>query len=132
MLHDVAIFLAAAVVAVPLARALGFGSVLGYLAAGLALGPWALGLITDVDSILKFSEFGVVLLLFVIGLEMQPERFWRLRGAVFGSGGAQMLLTGVAIGGVAMASPSCSRADRSGEVDFSRGDGPAGLQPRKV
>jgi glutathione-regulated potassium-efflux system ancillary protein KefC/glutathione-regulated potassium-efflux system protein KefB len=103
MLHDVAIFLAAAVVAVPLARALGFGSVLGYLAAGLAIGPWALGLITDVDSILKFSEFGVVLLLFVIGLEMQPERFWRLRGAVFGSGGAQMLLTGVAIGGVAMA-----------------------------
>jgi monovalent cation:proton antiporter-2 (CPA2) family protein len=103
MLHDVAIFLAAAVIAVPLARAGGLGSVLGYLAAGLAIGPWGLGLITDVERILHFSEFGVVLLLFVIGLEMQPERFWRLRGAVFGSGGAQMLLTGVAIGGIAMA-----------------------------
>jgi monovalent cation:proton antiporter-2 (CPA2) family protein len=103
MLHDVAIFLAAAVIAVPLARASGLGSVLGYLAAGLAIGPWGLGLITDVERILHFSEFGVVLLLFVIGLEMQPERFWRLRGAVFGSGGAQMLLTGVAIGGIAMA-----------------------------
>jgi monovalent cation:proton antiporter-2 (CPA2) family protein len=103
MLHDVAIFLAAAVVAVPLARGLGLGSVLGYLAAGLAIGPWGLALITDVESILNFSEFGVVLLLFVIGLEMQPERFWRLRGAVFGSGGAQMLLTGLAIGGIAVA-----------------------------
>jgi len=103
MLHDVAIFLAAAVIAVPLARALGLGSVLGYLAAGLAIGPWGLALVTDVDSILRFSEFGVVLLLFVIGLEMQPERFWRLRGAVFGSGGAQMLATGLALGGIAMA-----------------------------
>jgi monovalent cation:proton antiporter-2 (CPA2) family protein len=103
MLHDVAIFLAAAVVAVPLARALGLGSVLGYLAAGLAIGPWGLGLITGVDRILRFSEFGVVLLLFVIGLEMQPERFWRLRGAVFGSGGAQVLLTSLVIGGLAMA-----------------------------
>ena len=103
MLHDVAIFLAAAVIAVPLARAVGVGSVLGYLAAGLAIGPWALGLITDVDSILRFSEFGVVLLLFVIGLELQPERFWRLRGAVFGSGGAQVLLTSLVLGGIAMA-----------------------------
>jgi len=102
MLHDVAIFLAAAVVAVPLARRLGLGSVLGYLAAGLAIGPWGLALITDVESILGFSEFGVVLLLFVIGLELQAERFWRLRGAVFISGGAQMLLTGLALGGLAM------------------------------
>ncbi len=103
MLHDVAIFLAAAVIAVPLARALGLGSVLGYLAAGLAIGPWGLALVTDVDSILRFSEFGVVLLLFVIGLELQPERFWRLRGAVFGSGGAQVLATSVVLGGIAMA-----------------------------
>ena len=103
MLHDVAIFLAAAVVAVPLARWLGLGSVVGYLAAGLAIGPWGLALISDVERILGFSEFGVVLLLFVIGLEMQPERFWRLRGAVFGSGGAQMVLTGLALGGIAIA-----------------------------
>jgi monovalent cation:proton antiporter-2 (CPA2) family protein len=103
MLHDVAIFLAAAVVAVPLARALGLGSVLGYLAAGLVIGPWVLGLISDVESILAFSEFGVVLLLFLIGLELQPERFWRLRGAVFGSGGLQVLLTSAVLGGIAMA-----------------------------
>jgi monovalent cation:proton antiporter-2 (CPA2) family protein len=103
MLHDVAIFLAAAVIAVPLARALGLGSVLGYLAAGLAIGPWGLALVTDVESILGFSEFGVVLLLFLIGLELQPERFWRLRGAVFGSGGAQVLLSSAALGGIAYA-----------------------------
>jgi monovalent cation:proton antiporter-2 (CPA2) family protein len=103
MLHDVAIFLAAAVVAVPLARWLGLGSVVGYLAAGLAIGPWGLALISDVERILGFSEFGVVLLLFVIGLEMQPERFWRLRGAVFGAGLAQMMLTGLALGGIAIA-----------------------------
>jgi monovalent cation:proton antiporter-2 (CPA2) family protein len=103
MLHDVAIFLAAAVIAVPLARRLGLGSVLGYLAAGLAIGPWGFALITGVERILGFSEFGVVLLLFVIGLELQPERFWRLRGAVFGSGGAQVLLTSLVLGGIAIA-----------------------------
>jgi monovalent cation:proton antiporter-2 (CPA2) family protein len=103
MLHDVAIFLAAAVVAVPLARALGLGSVLGYLVAGLIIGPWGMALMSDVDRILAFSEFGVVLLLFVIGLELQPERFWRLRGAVFGSGGAQVVLTSLVLGGVALA-----------------------------
>ena len=101
MLHDVAIFLAAAVIAVPLARWLGLGSVIGYLAAGLVIGPWGLRLVTDVESILGFSEFGVVLLLFLIGLELQPERFWRLRGAVFGSGGLQVLLSSLALGGIA-------------------------------
>ncbi len=102
MLHDVAIFLAAAVVAVPLARWLGLGSVIGYLAAGLAIGPWGLRLMTDVESTLAFSEFGVVLLLFLIGLELQPERFWRLRGAVFVSGGAQMVVSSLMIGGIAL------------------------------
>jgi monovalent cation:proton antiporter-2 (CPA2) family protein len=102
MLHDVAIFLAAAVIAVPLARRLGLGSVIGYLAAGLIIGPWGLRLMTDVEAILGFSEFGVVLLLFVIGLELQPERFWRLRGAVFGSGGSQVLLSSLALGGIAI------------------------------
>jgi monovalent cation:proton antiporter-2 (CPA2) family protein len=103
MLHDVAIFLAAAVVAVPLARRLGLGAVLGYLGAGLAIGPWGLKLITDVDSILRFSEFGVVLLLFVIGLELQPQRLWRLRGAVFGVGGAQLAATTAVLAGAALA-----------------------------
>ncbi|HUR40592.1 MAG TPA: monovalent cation:proton antiporter-2 (CPA2) family protein, partial [Verrucomicrobiae bacterium] len=93
MLSAVAIFLVAAVIAVPLSRRLGLGAVLGYLAAGLVIGPWGLGLISDVDDILHFSEFGVVLLLFLIGLELQPERLWRLRGQVFGLGGAQVAAT---------------------------------------
>lgn len=103
MLHDVAIFLAAAVIAVPLSRRLGLGAVLGYLGAGLVIGPWGLRLITDVQSILDFSEFGVVLLLFVIGLELQPQRLWRLRGLVFGLGGAQVAATTAALAGIALA-----------------------------
>lgn len=88
-----AIFLAAAVIAVPIAKKLGLGSVLGYLAAGTAIGPWGLGLVSDVDSILHFGEFGVVLLLFMIGLELQPGRLWTMRRPVFGTGGVQVLVT---------------------------------------
>ena len=69
----------AAVAAVPLARRLGLGSVLGYLLAGVIVGPWGLRLITNVQSILDFSEFGVVLMMFVIGLELEPARLWSLR-----------------------------------------------------
>ncbi|MGV2482337.1 UNVERIFIED_CONTAM: cation:proton antiporter, partial [Salmonella enterica subsp. enterica serovar Weltevreden] len=75
-------------------RRLGLGSVLGYLAAGIAIGPDGLGRSGEVERVLHFSEFGVVLLLFVIGLELQPSRLWTLRRAVFGLGGAQLLLTG--------------------------------------
>lgn len=89
-LGQVAIFLAAAVVAVPLFRLLKLSSILGYVAAGLAIGPWGLGLITDVENILHASEFGVVLLLFVIGLELQPSRLWVMRRTVFGLGAAQV------------------------------------------
>jgi len=103
MLHDIAIFLVAAVIAVPVTRRLGLGAVLGYLVAGILIGPWALRLITDVDSILRFSEFGVVLLLFVIGLELQPSRLWRLRGEVFGLGGAQVAVTAAALAGIGLA-----------------------------
>jgi len=103
VLHDVAIFLAAAVIAVPVARRLGLGAVLGYLGAGLAIGPWGLKLITDVESIFRFSEFGVVLLLFLIGLELQTDRLWRLRGAVFGLGAAQVAVSTAALAGVAVA-----------------------------
>ena len=103
MLADIALFLAAAVIAVPVFKRLGLGSVLGYLAAGIAIGPWGAGLITRVDEILHFSEFGVVLLLFVIGLELQLSRLWRLRAAVFGLGGAQVLLTTLALAGAALA-----------------------------
>ncbi|MDB5972857.1 MAG: potassium transporter [Hydrocarboniphaga sp.] len=103
MLLDIALFLAAAVLFVPLFKRLGLGAVLGYLAAGVCIGPWGLGLISDVESILHFSEFGVVLLLFIIGLELQPTRLWRLRSAVFGSGGLQVLLTTIALAGIALA-----------------------------
>lgn len=92
-LQQIAIFLLAAVVAVPLAQRLGLGSVLGYLVAGVVLGPWVLGVITDVESILHLGEFGVVLLLFVIGLEMQPRRLWLLRRSIMLLGGLQVVLS---------------------------------------
>jgi glutathione-regulated potassium-efflux system ancillary protein KefC len=92
MLIDVVIFLAAALIAVPLSIRLGFGSVLGYLLAGVAIGPWVLRLITDVDAILHFAELGIVLMMFVIGLEMQVEKLWAIRRTIFGYGGAQMAL----------------------------------------
>jgi glutathione-regulated potassium-efflux system ancillary protein KefC len=85
------IFLAAAVAAVPISKALGLGSIIGYLAAGMAIGPWGLGLVSDVQSILHFAEFGVVLMLFLVGLELEPRRLWELRRPIFGWGSAQML-----------------------------------------
>ena len=98
MLIEIAVFLLAAVIAVPLSRWLGLGAVLGFLGAGMAIGPWGLGLIDDVETILHVSEFGVVLLLFVIGLELQPTRLWALRRQVFGLGTAQVGTTAAAIG----------------------------------
>ena len=85
----------------PIAKRLGLGSVLGYLLAGIALGPWGIGLVDEVESVLHFAEFGVVLLLFVIGLEMQPARLWTMRQAVFGAGAAQVLGTGAVLAGIA-------------------------------
>jgi glutathione-regulated potassium-efflux system ancillary protein KefC/glutathione-regulated potassium-efflux system protein KefB len=100
---QIAVFLAATVVAVPLFRRFKLSAVLGYLAAGVLIGPWGLGLFDDVESILHFAEFGVVLLLFVIGLELQPSRLWVLRQAVFGSGSAQVLVTTAVLALVARA-----------------------------
>lgn len=85
------LYLAAAVVAVPIARALGLGAIIGYLAAGIAIGPWGLGLVSNVQDILHFAEFGVVLMLFLVGLELQPSRLWALRRPIFGLGSAQVL-----------------------------------------
>jgi glutathione-regulated potassium-efflux system ancillary protein KefC len=85
------IYLGAAVLVVPLARALGLGSIIGYLAAGIAIGPWGLGLVTNVEDILHFAEFGVVLMLFLVGLELEPKRLWSLRRPIFGWGSAQVL-----------------------------------------
>ncbi len=98
---DTVVFLTAAVVAVPVFRKAGFGSILGYLAAGLIIGPSVLGLISDVDAILHFAEFGVVLLLFIIGLELMPSRLWSLRRPIFGLGTAQVAVSAALIGGVA-------------------------------
>lgn len=97
-LAQVAILLTAAVVAVSLFRLLKLSSVLGFLAAGLVIGPWGLRLITDVSSILHAAEFGVVLLLFIIGLELQPTRLWVMRRTVFGLGSAQVLTCSVILG----------------------------------
>ena len=103
LLHQSLILLIAAVLAVPLFKRLKLGAVLGYLAAGVAVGPWVLRLITDVQSILHFSEFGVVLMLFLIGLELNPSRLWVLRRSVFGLGGAQVVAVTLAFFAVGVA-----------------------------
>ena len=94
------IFLLAAVVAVPLFRRFGLGAVLGYLVAGVAMGPFGLRLVKDPASVLGFSELGVVLRLFVIGLELSPARLWVRRRPVFGVGGLQVLITALALGAI--------------------------------
>lgn len=102
-LTELLAYLIAAVIAVPIARRFGFGSVLGYLAAGIVIGPWGLKLFADVDRILHLAEFGVVLLLFIIGLELQPTRLWALRKGIFGTGTMQVLLTGAVLWGAGLA-----------------------------
>ncbi|BBE35925.1 monovalent cation:proton antiporter-2 (CPA2) family protein [Sphingosinicella microcystinivorans] len=99
LLRDGVVYLAAAVAVVPLFHRLKLGSVLGYLVAGMIIGPHLLGLVTDPEATLGFAEFGVVLLLFVIGLELRPKRLWDLRYDIFGLGSAQVLLCGFAITG---------------------------------
>jgi glutathione-regulated potassium-efflux system ancillary protein KefC len=105
LLVEALVYLAAAVIAVPIAKRCGVGAVLGYLLAGIAIGPWGFGVISAVEDMLHFSEFGVVLLLFLIGLELEPKRLWLLRRSIFGWGGMQVVgvaaalfATGVAFG----------------------------------
>lgn len=102
-LGHVAALLAAGVVAVPIFRKLGLGSVLGYLAAGVAIGPFGLALFREPQTILHVAEFGVVIFLFIIGLEMRPKRLWGMRKEIFGLGAAQVGLAGLALTLVAMA-----------------------------
>ena len=97
------IYLGAAVIAVPLAKKLGLGAIIGYLAAGIAIGPWGLQLVTNVQDILHFAEFGVVLMLFLIGLELEPRRLWNLRRPIFGWGSVQLLSCTALLTGAAMA-----------------------------
>jgi glutathione-regulated potassium-efflux system protein KefB len=101
LMHVVAL-LGAAVVAVPLFKRAGLGSVLGYLAAGLVIGPFGLKLFTSPQAILHVAELGVVMFLFVIGLEMQPSRLWSLRREIFGLGVAQVVVCGALLTGVGM------------------------------
>ncbi|NBF04916.1 glutathione-regulated potassium-efflux system protein KefB [Pseudomonas sp. Fl5BN2] len=102
LLQAAVVFLCAAVLIVPLAKRLQLGAVLGYLLAGVLIGPSVLGLIGNPQSVSHISELGVVLLLFIIGLELSPRRLWVMRKAVFGVGLAQVLLTGMVIGTVAL------------------------------
>src|SRR3954454_17813199 len=93
LLEKALIYLAAGVIAVPVFKRLGLGSVLGSLVAGVAIGPWGLRLIADPETVLHIAEFGVVLLLFLVGLELNAQRVWALRRSIFGLGTAQVVVT---------------------------------------
>jgi monovalent cation:proton antiporter-2 (CPA2) family protein len=101
-LEQALIYLAAGIVAVPLFKRLGLGAVLGYLVAGIAIGPWGLRLIDDPKTVLAFAEFGVVLLLFLVGLELNAQRVWALRRSIFGLGSVQVLATIAAVVGISL------------------------------
>src|ERR1700723_3263619 len=101
LLAQIAIFLAAAVIAIPIFRRFKLGSVLGYLTAGIIIGPASLGLIKGVEATQNIAQFGIVLLMFVIGLELQPSRLWVLRRSIFVLGTAQVVATAIGIGAAA-------------------------------
>lgn len=95
LLQNAIVYLSASVIAVPIMKRLGLGSVLGYLAAGTVIGPWGLGFVKNVEDIRHFAEFGVVLLLFIIGLELKPKTLWTMRRSIVGTGGSQLLFTSI-------------------------------------
>ncbi|HYE44205.1 MAG TPA: monovalent cation:proton antiporter-2 (CPA2) family protein [Caulobacter sp.] len=103
LLLQALVYLTAGVVAAPIAKRLGLGSVLGYLIAGIVVGPFALSLVGEQEDVMKFAEFGVVILLFMIGLEVRPALLWSMRKTIFGLGGAQVLVTALAIAGFSLA-----------------------------
>ncbi len=107
-LAEAVVYLGASVVLVPLFIRFKLGAVLGYLAAGIIIGPSLLGLVSEPERVLRFAEFGIVMLLFVIGLELQPSRLWALRRDIFGLGAAQVILCGLALTGLVMALTSLS------------------------
>ncbi|MEA3192456.1 MAG: glutathione-regulated potassium-efflux system ancillary protein KefC [Betaproteobacteria bacterium] len=101
-LQQALVYLLAGVIAVPIFQRLKLGAVLGYLVAGMVIGPWGLGLIGDPQTVLGFAEFGVVLLLFLVGLELNAQRVWALRRSIFGLGAVQVLVTIAATVGIAL------------------------------
>jgi monovalent cation:proton antiporter-2 (CPA2) family protein len=103
LLQESIVYLLAAIIMVPISRRLGFGSILGYLAAGIIIGPFGAKLIHDPEHILHFAELGVVFLLFIVGLELQPSRLWVLRRMVFGLGSAQVVISATIIAAIAWA-----------------------------
>ena len=102
LLFNAFVYLLAAVLAVPISKRLGFGAVLGYLLAGVVIGPWGLRLIREAEDILHFAEFGVVLLLFAIGLELNPGRLWAMRKPILGLGGAQVVVSTAVLTGIGL------------------------------
>lgn len=127
-LTAVVLFLFAAVVAVPIAQRLGIGAVIGYLAAGIAIGPWGLGFIRDVDEILHFSELGVVFLMFIIGLELNPSKLWQLRHSIFGVGAAQVLLSTLLLGGILYLTQASWQASLIGGIGLAMSSTAIALQ----
>lgn len=122
------VFLFAAVVAVPLAARLGIGAVLGYLLAGVSIGPWGLSIISDVDEILHFSELGVVFLMFLVGLELNPSQLWRLRRSIFGVGAAQLIVSAALLGGLLVVSQFAWQAAVIGGIGLAMSSTAMALQ----
>ena len=134
-LHQALVYLAAGVLVVPVFKRLGLGSVLGYLVAGAAIGPWGLALVSAPEAILRFAEFGVVLLLFLVGLELNPKRVWQLRKSIFGMGTVQVLATiaVVALAGWALGlAPRVALVAGMGFAMSSTAIGLASLQERNL
>ena len=134
-LHQALVYLAAGVIVVPVFKRLGLGSVLGYLVAGMAIGPWGLTLVSEPETILQFAEFGVVLLLFLVGLELNPRRVWQMRRPIFGMGATQVVVTILVFSGAAWAlglSPRVALVAGMGIAMSSTAIGLASLQEKNL
>src|SRR3954471_21105987 len=104
ILAQALVYLAAAVIFVPIAKRIGLGAVLGYLIAGVVIGPWMFGLVGgEGHHVMHFAEFGVVMMLFLVGLELRPSQIWQLRRPIFGLGGLQVVASAAVLAGAAIA-----------------------------
>jgi len=133
--HQALVYLAAGVIVVPIFKRMGLGSVLGYLIAGIAIGPWGLKLVSAPETILGFAEFGVVLLLFLVGLELNPTRVWQMRKSIFGMGAVQVLATVAVVAGAGWAlglAPKVALVAGMGFAMSSTAIGLASLQEKNL